>query len=89
MLIQAPVATRSGYGNHSRDLIESLIDMDKFDIKIMSLRWGDCSMNALDENNPVHQEILKRIISPQNPLNTQPDINVEIRVLTTINLHCF
>ncbi len=80
MLIQAPVATRSGYGNHSRDLIESLIDMDKFDIKIMSLRWGDCSMNALDENNPVHQEILKRIISPQNPLNTQPDINVEIRV---------
>ena len=80
MLIQAPVATRSGYGNHSRDLIESLIHMDKFDIKISSLRWGDCPMNALDENNSVHQEILKRIIGPQNPLTQQPDVNVEIRV---------
>ena len=80
MLIQAPVATRSGYGNHSRDLIESLIQMDKFDIKIMSLRWGDCSMNALDKNKPVHKQILDRIISPTNQLNQQPDINVEIRV---------
>tara|TARA_B100000131_G_scaffold286468_1_gene296424 strand:+ start:501 stop:1877 length:1377 start_codon:yes stop_codon:yes gene_type:complete len=80
MLIQAPVATRSGYGNHARDLIESLIAMDKFDIKIMSLRWGDCSMNALDENNPVHKQILERIINPQTPINQQPDINVEIRV---------
>ena len=52
MLISAPVATRSGYGNHSRDLIESLIEMDKWDIKIASLRWGDCSMDALDDNNP-------------------------------------
>ena len=80
MLVQAPVATRSGYGNHSRDLIESLIDMDKFDIKIMSLRWGDCAMNALDESNPIHKKILDRIISPTNPMNQQPDVNVEIRV---------
>ena len=57
MLISAPVATRSGYGNHSRDLIESLIEMDKWDIKIASLRWGDCSMDALDDNNPVHKKI--------------------------------
>ena len=39
----------------------------------MSLRWGDCSMNALDENNPVHKQILERIISPQTPINQQPD----------------
>tara|TARA_Y100000593_G_scaffold94477_1_gene193759 strand:+ start:678 stop:2072 length:1395 start_codon:yes stop_codon:yes gene_type:complete len=80
MLIQAPLATRSGYGSHSRDLIESLIDMDKFDIKISSLRWGDCPMNALDENNPIHKKMLDRILSPQNQLNQKPDINVEIRV---------
>ena len=40
MLITGPVATRSGYGSHSRDLVRSLIAMDKFDIKINSLRWG-------------------------------------------------
>ena len=38
MLIQAPVATRSGYGSHSRDLVRSLIKMDKFDIKVLSLQ---------------------------------------------------
>ena len=48
VLVTAPVATRSGYGSHSRDIVHSLIDMDKFDIKIMSVRWGNCSMNALD-----------------------------------------
>ena len=80
MLIQAPVATRSGYGNHSRDLIESLIEMDKWDIKIASLRWGDCSMDALDDENPIHQKIKSCFITPNNPLSVQPDVNVEIRV---------
>ena len=80
MLIAAPVATRSGYGNHARDLIESLLDMDKFDIKIASLRWGDCPMDALDDDNPVHQRIKKCFLGPNNQLNQQPDINVEIRV---------
>ena len=80
MLISAPVATRSGYGNHSRDLIESLIEMDKWDIKIASLRWGDCSMDALDDNNPVHKKIKNCFIGPNNQINQQPDINIDIRV---------
>ena len=78
MLVQAPVATRSGYGNHSRDIVRSLIEMDKFDIKIASLRWGNCAMNALDPNLPEHKMIIDRILTSQ--LNRQPDINVEIRV---------
>ena len=31
VLVTAPVATRSGYGSHSRDIVRSLISMDKFD----------------------------------------------------------
>ena len=52
MLITAPVATRSGYGSHSRDLVRGLISMDKFDIHINSMKWGNCPMNALDDKNP-------------------------------------
>jgi len=78
MLVQAPVATRSGYGNHSRDIVRSLIEMDKFDIKIANLRWGNCPMNALDPNLPEHKMIIDRLL--QQPLNRQPDVNVEIRV---------
>ena len=33
-LVTAPVATRSGYGAHSRDIVRSLVRLDKYDIKI-------------------------------------------------------
>jgi len=79
MLITGPVATRSGYGSHSRDLCRSLIAMDKFDIKINSLRWGNCPMNALDENNPDDVIILERILHT-NELEVQPKIHIQISV---------
>ena len=79
MLITGPVATRSGYGSHSRDLVRSLIAMDKFDIKVNSLKWGNCPMNALDKSNPDDKIILDRILSG-NELQRQPDIHIQISV---------
>ncbi len=79
MFIQAPVATRSGYGSHSRDIVRSLIKMDKFDIKILSLPWGNCPMNALNEQDPNDKIILDRIFK-ENNLTTQPDIGLEVRI---------
>ena len=46
IVIQGPVATRSGYGNHTRDLVTSLIRQDKYDIDIVSLPWGTTPMNS-------------------------------------------
>ena len=34
IVVQGPVATRSGYGNHTRDLVTGLIESDKYDIQI-------------------------------------------------------
>ena len=34
ILFRGPVKTRSGYGSHSRDLLEALYQMNLFDIKI-------------------------------------------------------
>ena len=79
MLITGPVATRSGYGSHSRDLCRSLIAMDKFDIHINSLKWGNTPMNALDENNPDDVIILERILT-NNELTRQPEIHIQISV---------
>ena len=79
MLITGPVATRSGYGSHTRDLVRSLISMDKFDIKINSLRWGNTPMNALDENNPNDLPILQRILK-SNELPKQPEIHIQVSV---------
>ncbi len=36
LVVSGPVQTRSGYGNHTRDLVRSLLTMDKFDIKIIA-----------------------------------------------------
>lgn len=66
-----PVATRSGYGEHSRDLLTSLFQMDKYNIKVISINWGMTPMNALDVNNPEHKQILDAIIPG---LTEQPDI---------------
>lgn len=68
----APVATVSGYGAHSRDLLLSLIKMDKFDISVIGINWGETPMNALDENNPEHKQILDLI--SDKPMTSQPDI---------------
>ena len=75
-----PVATVSGYGSHARDLVSSLIKMDKYNIKIISINWGETPMNALDKNNEEHQEILNRIAKEQ--LNSQPDIWVQCTIPT-------
>ena len=66
-LIMAPVATASGYGARSRDLVTALLKLDKYDVKIFPTAWGATPNNALDPNNPDHGEIAKRLL-PQPQL---------------------
>ncbi len=75
LLFTAPVGTRSGYGAHSRDIVRSLIAMDRFDIKIFPVRWGSTPQNALNDKDPNDKEIVKRLL--QNPnMERQPDIHI-------------
>ena len=80
-IVRAPVATRSGYGDFSRDVVRHLIEYDKFDVKIHSINWGDTPMNALDENNPKDKMILDRIIRGNVQLQ-QPELFVSISIPT-------
>ena len=57
ILVTAPVATRSGYGNHSRDICRALIESDKYNVKIHAVRWGTTPMNALESDNPIHRAV--------------------------------
>ena len=78
LLFQAPVATRSGYGDHSRDLLESLMNLDKFDIKVIPTRWGNTPQNQLNPNTKVGKFIIDNIVG--NQLNKQPDVFVQVSV---------
>ena len=79
VLVTAPVGTRSGYGSNSRDICRSLIAMDKFDVKIWPVRWGNTPQDALDEKNPNDTPIIKRLLSNPN-MDRQPDIHFHIVV---------
>ena len=76
-LVTAPVATRSGYGAHSRDIVRSLIKLDRYDVKIWSVRWGNTPMNALNVDDENDKIIIDRILStPELP--QQPDLHIHI-----------
>ena len=76
-LVTAPVATRSGYGAHARDICRALIELDKYDVKIWAVRWGNTPMNALIQDDPNDTVIIDRLIDNPN-LPRQPDIHIHI-----------
>jgi glycosyltransferase involved in cell wall biosynthesis len=77
LIFQAPVATRSGYGDHARDLLHSLYKLDKFDIKVISTRWGATPMDALNYDKPFHKWVVDSIV-PQ--ITEKPDIYIQVTV---------
>ena len=77
LLFRGPVETRSGYGSHSRDILESLRAMDMFEIGIDSCNWGVTPLTALEDGNEFHQWIKKhKILS----IDTQPDVYVSVTI---------
>ena len=77
LVFQAPVATRSGYGDHARDLLHSLYKLDKFDIKVISTRWGQTPMDALNYDNEFHKWVIENIIPG---IQQKPDIYIQVTV---------
>jgi len=74
LLFQAPVSTRSGYGDHARDLVRSLIKLDKYDVRIISTRWGVTPMTALTAND---EDIIQRIVVG---VDRKPDVYIQVTV---------
>tara|TARA_R110001606_G_scaffold367498_1_gene523048 strand:+ start:1526 stop:2836 length:1311 start_codon:yes stop_codon:yes gene_type:complete len=77
-VISCPIDTYSGYGARSRDLVKSIIELDKYDVKIMSQRWGSTPFGFI-EDNPEWGFLLNHLL-PNNELKTQPDIWAQITV---------
>ena len=40
-VISCPINTYSGYGARSRDVVKALIELDKYEVKIIPQRWGN------------------------------------------------
>tara|TARA_R110000772_G_scaffold205705_2_gene316315 strand:+ start:2143 stop:3390 length:1248 start_codon:yes stop_codon:yes gene_type:complete len=76
-IISSPFDTFSGYGARARDVIKAVIATDKYDVKLLSQRWGNTPFGFCKEN-PKFTDLLKLVIP--SPLNQQPDIWMQITV---------
>jgi glycosyltransferase involved in cell wall biosynthesis len=77
LVYQGPIFTRSGYGDHCRDLMKSLRKMDKYDIKIIPLRWGNTPQNQVDGESEFGRWMLERVITE---ITEKPDVFMQVSV---------
>ena len=77
LVFQGPIFTRSGYGDHCRDLMKSLRKMDKYDIKIIPLRWGNTPQNQVDGESEFGRWMLERVITG---VEQKPDVFMQVSV---------
>ena len=77
LLLQAPIATRSGYGDHSRDILKSLFKLDKYDVKIVPTRWGNTPQDQINPQTEFGQKILQNVVTK---VDREIDIFIQISV---------
>jgi glycosyltransferase involved in cell wall biosynthesis len=77
-VISCPIDTYSGYGARSRDIVKAIIELDKYDVKILPQRWGSTPKGFI-KNNPEWSFLTNHLLnSPQLP--AQPEIWMQITV---------
>tara|TARA_R110000796_G_scaffold146087_2_gene262793 strand:- start:589 stop:1899 length:1311 start_codon:yes stop_codon:yes gene_type:complete len=79
-IISCPIDTYSGYGARSRDVVKAIIEMDKYDVKILSQRWGSTPWGFIED----HEEwgfLNKHLFQPEpNKQYPKPDIWMQITI---------
>lgn len=75
LVVSCPIDTYSGYGARSRDFVQSIIDLDQYDVKILPQRWGNTRFGYLADHN--NTSLSSRIIPN---LTQQPDIWIQVTV---------
>jgi len=77
-IISSPFDTYSGYGARSRDLIKAIVETDKYNVKLLSQRWGNTPFGFCNDNP--EWSFLNNLILPNNQLPKQPEIWAQITV---------
>ena len=78
-VISCPIDTYSGYGSRSRDLVKAIIELDKYDVKILPQRWGSTPWGFIEDFKE-EWGFLKEHILPSPELPKQPEIWSQLTV---------
>ena len=76
--ISCPIDTYSGYGSRSRDLVKAIIELDKYEVKIIPQRWGNTPWNFIEDH--VEWLFLKKYMLDSPQLPKQPEIWAQVTV---------
>ena len=74
--ISCPIDTYSGYGARSRDIVKSIIELGKYDVKILAQRWGDTPGGFLNDH-PEWAYLAQHLIPN---ITSKPDIWMQITI---------
>ena len=75
LVVSCPIDTYSGYGARSRDFVQSIIDLDKYEVSILPQRWGNTRFGYLQDHN--NTSLSSKVVAQ---LTQQPDIWIQITV---------
>ena len=76
--ISCPIDTYSGYGARSRDLVRAIIQLDKYDVKILPQLWGNTPWGFINDNP--EWKFLDEHIWSQPQLPKQPEVWMQITI---------
>jgi hypothetical protein len=78
-IISCPIDTYSGYGARSRDLVKAIIELDKFNVRILPQRWGGTPWNFI-ENHKEEWGFLQNHLLLNSQLPKQPEIWAQVTI---------
>ena len=80
VLLKAPMLTQSGYGVHSKQILQALLSDPLFDVFCENINWGICSFSVSDsqEFQTIKKLIHKRVEAHNNQENWDLAIMVTI-----------
>ena len=82
-IISCPFDTYSGYGARARDLVKAIIETNKYNVKLLSQRWGSTPFGFCNDN-PEWGFLLEHTL-PQNQIPKQPEIWMQITIPSEFN----
>jgi glycosyltransferase involved in cell wall biosynthesis len=76
-VFQSPALTNSGYGRWALEVAKYLLKSDKYDLKLVATRWGNCSKKNLAEDitDETEKVLLTKIL--RDPLPRQPELYIQ------------
>tara|TARA_Y100000385_G_C13070377_1_gene628737 strand:- start:479 stop:1771 length:1293 start_codon:yes stop_codon:yes gene_type:complete len=78
-IISCPIDTYSGYGARSRDVVKAIIELDKYDVKVLPQRWGTTPWGFINDH-PEWHFLAPHLLPTGNNIPSKPKIWAQISV---------